>query len=322
MERVSDISEVVPIGFYANIAERYMKLPRHTDKVSLIEDDSRKLCLIMGSVSIYFTKFIFDDHKTVIIDGVKYHVSDKYILEFLHSLVTNSNVKKKLIVRNKPKINSCTYAGPEYDYYTVNLVESQTPMIFTNKTIIDESNTIANPGDVLTYVGDNKSEFYPMVPGGGSGNVLSVSGKIGVVTLTNADVGLSNVDNTSDQNKPLSNATISALSNKLDASVIGVSVASLDGSGNSDMRDNTFNISGPVASVVRILSSAGSVLSGNATIVDTAAGVNASYSYTLSTETRDVMFSNNHWRGTYTIEAVSIGPDASVVQQFNTVWSN
>jgi hypothetical protein len=44
--------------------------------------------------------------------------------------------------------------------------------------------------------------------------VQSVAGKTGTVTLAKADVGLSNVDNTSDTNKPISSATQSALDGK------------------------------------------------------------------------------------------------------------
>lgn len=46
--------------------------------------------------------------------------------------------------------------------------------------------------------------------------VDSVAGKTGVVTLVKADVGLSNVDNTSDINKPISTATQIALNSKVD----------------------------------------------------------------------------------------------------------
>lgn len=46
-------------------------------------------------------------------------------------------------------------------------------------------------------------------------NVTSVAGKTGTVVLVKADVGLGNVDNTSDKNKPISTATQTALDNKL-----------------------------------------------------------------------------------------------------------
>lgn len=46
--------------------------------------------------------------------------------------------------------------------------------------------------------------------------VLSVAGKTGAVTLIKADVGLGNVNNTSDANKPVSSATQTALNGKID----------------------------------------------------------------------------------------------------------
>lgn len=45
--------------------------------------------------------------------------------------------------------------------------------------------------------------------------VTSVAGRTGVVTLTKTDVGLGNVDNTSDANKPISTATQTALDAKV-----------------------------------------------------------------------------------------------------------
>lgn len=49
-------------------------------------------------------------------------------------------------------------------------------------------------------------------------SVTSVAGKTGVVTLVKGDVGLGNVDNTSDANKPVSNATAALLTNYVDRS--------------------------------------------------------------------------------------------------------
>ena len=50
------------------------------------------------------------------------------------------------------------------------------------------------------------------------GQVSSVAGKTGAVTLTKSDVGLSNVDNTSDANKPVSTAMQTALNGKANSS--------------------------------------------------------------------------------------------------------
>tara|TARA_R110002020_G_scaffold318285_1_gene533864 strand:+ start:410 stop:3343 length:2934 start_codon:yes stop_codon:yes gene_type:complete len=46
--------------------------------------------------------------------------------------------------------------------------------------------------------------------------VLSVNGKKGDVVINKSDIGLGNADNTSDQDKPVSDATISALASKID----------------------------------------------------------------------------------------------------------
>ncbi|MCL2037792.1 hypothetical protein FWG95_02195 [Candidatus Saccharibacteria bacterium] len=48
--------------------------------------------------------------------------------------------------------------------------------------------------------------------------VTSVAGRVGAVVLARSDVGLGNVDNTSDLNKPISTATSAALNNKLSLS--------------------------------------------------------------------------------------------------------
>lgn len=61
----------------------------------------------------------------------------------------------------------------------------------------------------------NKAYVDSVVPVGG---VASVNTRTGAVVLTKTDVGLANVDNTSDANKPISSATQTALDAKADAS--------------------------------------------------------------------------------------------------------
>lgn len=55
---------------------------------------------------------------------------------------------------------------------------------------------------------------------GGGGAVDSVAGKTGAVTLDKADVGLDQVDNTSDADKPVSTATQTALDAKADTTAL------------------------------------------------------------------------------------------------------
>ena len=54
--------------------------------------------------------------------------------------------------------------------------------------------------------------------GPGATGVSSVNSRTGAVTLTKSDVGLANVDNTSDANKPISTAVQTALSGKANVS--------------------------------------------------------------------------------------------------------
>lgn len=61
-----------------------------------------------------------------------------------------------------------------------------------------------------------------------SGAVDSVAGKTGVVSLVKADVGLGNVDNTSDLNKPISTATQTALNGKQDTLVSGTNIKTIN----------------------------------------------------------------------------------------------
>lgn len=85
----------------------------------------------------------------------------------------------------------------------------------------------ADQGDVAIRSDISKSFILRVSPSSILGNwselltpaspVTSVNGKVGVVTLVKADVGLSNVDNTSDVNKPVSTATQTALNLKENA---------------------------------------------------------------------------------------------------------
>lgn len=71
-----------------------------------------------------------------------------------------------------------------------------------------------------------------------SAPVTSVNNKTGAVTLAKGDVGLGNVDNTSDANKPISNATQAALNNK-QSKITANGILKGDGSGNISAANET-----------------------------------------------------------------------------------
>ena len=79
------------------------------------------------------------------------------------------------------------------------------------------ADTAVQPGDLGTVATSNDYndlDNLPTLPG--PAPVDSVNGETGVVVLDKSDIGLSNVDNTSDLNKPISSATQLALNSKSD----------------------------------------------------------------------------------------------------------
>lgn len=66
------------------------------------------------------------------------------------------------------------------------------------------------------YTSAEKTKLAGITAGAQPNSVISVAGRTGAVVLTKSDVGLSNVDNTSDASKPVSTATQTALNNKVD----------------------------------------------------------------------------------------------------------
>lgn len=79
----------------------------------------------------------------------------------------------------------------------------------------------------------DKTKLDGIAAGAQVNTVDSVAGKTGAVTLNKSDVGLGNVDNTADADKPISTATQTALDGKLNSSLKGANdgLAELDSSG-------------------------------------------------------------------------------------------
>ncbi len=103
---------------------------------------------------------------------------------------------------NSPTITDGT--GSNGDYYRVSVAGSQNFGSGSISFLI---------GDLVIYNGT--LTIWQRVAGNPD-LVISVAGKQGTVTLDKTDVGLNNVDNTSDINKPISSATQTALDGKKD----------------------------------------------------------------------------------------------------------
>ena len=87
-----------------------------------------------------------------------------------------------------------------------------------SKSPIGHTHTISEITDAATVAATGDFNDLINIPAPVAAPVDSVNGQIGVVVVTATDVGLGNVDNTSDVDKPISTATQTALDVKYDAS--------------------------------------------------------------------------------------------------------
>lgn len=76
----------------------------------------------------------------------------------------------------------------------------------------------SSPGSTDSVTEGSTNLYYTNTRAAAAAPVQSVAGRTGAVTLAKADVGLGNVDNTSDSSKPISTATQTALDGKVSAS--------------------------------------------------------------------------------------------------------
>jgi len=111
------------------------------------------------------------------------------------------------------------------------IVEIGAPAIHSHDELysLDKSQQLelTNAGNLVVTGATTKTFSFPSASGtiatladitGSTAGVTSVNTRTGVVTLDKTDVGLSNVDNTSDVNKPISTATQTALDSKASTS--------------------------------------------------------------------------------------------------------
>ena len=107
---------------------------------------------------------------------------------------------------------------PSEDYYTI----AETDALLAYKANLASPELTGTPTAPTAAGGTNTTQiattaFVQLSVSGITFPVTSVNGKTGTVVLSKSDIGLGNVDNTSDANKPISTTTQTALNAKLTA---------------------------------------------------------------------------------------------------------
>lgn len=125
------------------------------------------------------------------------------------------------------------------------ILTGQTPSVLDGVTenvqsqIDNKVNKVTGKGlSTEDYTTIEKTKLSGIEEGAQKNTVTSVAGKTGAVTLAKDDVGLSNVDNTSDESKPISNATQAALNDK-QSKITANGILKGDGTGTITAADET-----------------------------------------------------------------------------------
>lgn len=129
-------------------------------------------------------------------------------------------------------------------------------------TDLDLGELAVNTFDGKLYTKKNNGT-ESIVEIGGDAPVTSVAGKTGAVTLVKGDVGLGNVDNTSDASKPISTATQTALNAKVDTSRT-LSASGLATGGGDLSANRTIDVAAATAAEYRVGTAAKAVSVQNA----------------------------------------------------------
>lgn len=151
-----------------------------------------------------FVGFCTRSHPT---DGtIEVKIQNGFELEELHNVLITSLVDNQVLKYDAPNSlwKNETLVKDDVGLSNVdNTSDLNKPISTATQTALNFKYDASNPASYVDAAG-----AYAAAP------VQSVAGKVGTVTLVKADVGLSNVDNTSDTDKPISTATQTALNGK------------------------------------------------------------------------------------------------------------
>lgn len=114
----------------------------------------------------------------------------------------------------RDKVNAVAAGGAT----NLSVTTAAASVVVASDTGSDATLTAATSSVAGVLSAADKTKLDSIQTGAQANTVTSVASKTGAVTLTKADVGLSNVDNTADASKPISTAVQTALSGKASAS--------------------------------------------------------------------------------------------------------
>lgn len=125
----------------------------------------------------------------------------------------------------------------DYGWQTLSGIGDMLASVYDPQGIGDDAFDRANhtgtqPTSTIDGLDDALDKLAGIEEGADVSPVISVAGKIGEVTLDKTDVGLDNVDNTSDADKPVSTAQQAALDDKADNTITLTAGTGLTGGGN------------------------------------------------------------------------------------------
>lgn len=208
-------------------------LPSTGSSFITVENDQLKTKHSDGSIKVYSTGITEEEVRDIVgvmltdtptIDMTYDDANDTISAEVKSNSITNAMLAGNI---DASKIDGGIISNGEFNQ--LNGVTGNIQTQLDGKELLGTANTLMTQH--INAV-DPHTQYTTTSEAAAAAPVQSVAGKTGVVTLTKSDVGLGNVDNTSDVNKPISSATQTALNTKLDSSQKGVAngVATLDSS--------------------------------------------------------------------------------------------
>ena len=137
--------------------------------------------------------------------------NERTIAGVIGDLKSSSSINGKQIIGSNLEITKSDIGLGNVDNTSdINKPISTSTQTALNGKVDKEDGKILSTND---YTTEEKNKLKGIESGAQVNKVNSVAGKTGAVTLGKSDVGLGNVDNTSDANKPVSTATQTALNN-------------------------------------------------------------------------------------------------------------